>query len=200
MKEFQAADLMDEGAYWDIVERSKMNAVDDPSQLTNLVEILSKFTQEEIIKFDLRTNQLLFQAHTSSLWCAATIMNDRWISDNSFIYFKTWLISRGKDNYYNALTDPDTLVSQLDPNRKFYDFEEFRYGPSFAYEKVTGEPYHKVPYPKNFPYHESQYPRVSFSWQTENPRDMKKVCPQLYNAVYHPPRQNSPRQQNKRKR
>lgn len=180
-------ELIDEAKYWDIVERSKNKGADQESQLTNLVDILSKLPPEEILQFDLRTKQLLFQAHTSKLWCAATILNQRWTSDDNFIYFKTWLISRGKEAYYNALSDPDSLVNQIDPKCEYYDFERFRYGSTYAFEKITGESIFKHPHPKNFPYTESNYPKVSFSWQTDDPQDMRKICPKLFDKVHNPP-------------
>ncbi|NII26210.1 DUF4240 domain-containing protein [Pseudoflavitalea sp. X16] len=183
MATFIMSDLMDEDQYWDIVQQSKNNAVDQKSQVDNLVALLTKLSADEIWKFRLRTEQLLHQAHTSNLWCAVTIMNRGFVSDDSFIYFKTWLISCGKDVYNAAVADPDSLINQIDSSIQYYEFESFRYGTHYAIEKVTGKQIVEFQFPKNFPYSEGQYPEVSFSWCTDNPADMKTVCPKLYNKM-----------------
>ena len=55
------------------------------------------------------------------MWCAAYIMNGG-CSDDSFEYFRLWVISRGKDVYQKAKANPDTLISQVAKEQDFYDF------------------------------------------------------------------------------
>lgn len=48
-------------------------------------------------------------------------------------YFRSWLISRGKEVYMNALQDPDSLASVPRAGEKL-NFERFAYAPYYAYE------------------------------------------------------------------
>ncbi|UPK67967.1 DUF4240 domain-containing protein [Chitinophaga filiformis] len=190
---------LDEHTYWNIVARSLVNATDQQSQLVNLVSILQEYSTDAICQFDLRTEELLFKAHTDNLWCAATIMNKRFVSDDNFMNFKTWLISRGKDVYYDALSKPDSLTKEVKTKGELYGFEEFRYAPEYAFKLKTGVEF-PFGYPKDFPYSQNKYPQLEFAWQTGNRNDMRSICPQLFDLMYKKKRLIAPVKKTQKKR
>lgn len=199
MPRITSNDILDEQTYWDIIEKSLGNATDQQSQLVQLVDILQQYPTIVIRQFDLRTAQLLYNAHTDELWCAATIMNKHFTPDDNFLYFKAWLISRGKDVYYNALANPDSLVGQVDPKVQLYDFEAFLDAPAYAFKIKTGVEF-PAGYPKDFPYSEEKWPVPDFYWQTDSPADMRSVCPRLFDLMFKKKRKIKPAKKTQKKR
>jgi hypothetical protein len=56
-------------------------------------------------------------------------------SDDSFEYFRCWVISRGKDTYYKTKANPDHLINEVVVGADLYDFESFWYVALQAFEK-----------------------------------------------------------------
>ena len=74
-------------------------------------------------------------AYKYGLWTAASVMLDG-CSDDGFIDFRGWLIAQGKNVYFAALEDPDSLADV-----PFYGggyFEALTYIGDSVYEKLTG--------------------------------------------------------------
>src|SRR5580698_6558611 len=102
---------MNEESYWAIVDSSLKTAQNQPGQEQFLLSALQKMTPGQIIGFHLTTAQLLNETYTAEMWCAGHIMNTR-CSDDGFEDFRYWVISRGKEIYYKAKANPDTLVNE----------------------------------------------------------------------------------------
>jgi hypothetical protein len=74
-------------------------------------------------------------AYKYGLWSAAELMG--YISDDGFMDFRAWLISQGREAYFAALKDPDTLAG-LDHGNN-HQFESFTFAGYFALEELTNE-------------------------------------------------------------
>ena len=105
----KTAEMLDEDFFWKIVQSSIDNSKNQEAQEKYLINEISKLTPKQIIGFRLRTDKLLYDTYNSEMWCAGYIMNDG-CSDDGFEYFRNWVISRGKDVYYKAKENPDTLL------------------------------------------------------------------------------------------
>lgn len=57
-------------------------------------------------------------------------------SDDSFIDFRAWLVSQGRDVYMAALKDPDSLADV--PSYQDYRFDSLPFMGDYAYEELTG--------------------------------------------------------------
>ena len=71
------------------------------------------------------------------LWDAAGIMKEYSCSDDGFIDFRAWLIAQGKEVYFAALADPDSLAN-VEPYGDCC-FEELSYVGDYAHEQLTGK-------------------------------------------------------------
>jgi len=176
---FKTAKLLDEDQYWSIVDASRKNAGDEEEQEAFLISEIEKLSPEEMVGFRLRTDKLLFDTHTSEMWCAGYIMNGG-CSDDGFEYFRNWVISRGKDTYYKAKEKADTLISEIDPERDEYEFESFWYVALTAFNNKTGKDLYSYIDYDNFTTRENNYPPIEFTWQEDDPDSMKVICPQLF--------------------
>jgi len=96
----KTSEMLDETIFWNIVDSSVKNTKNQDAQERFLVKEIEKLTPKQMIGFRLRTDKLLYDTYNSEMWCAGYIMNGG-CSDDGFEYFRNWIISRGKDTYYN---------------------------------------------------------------------------------------------------
>jgi hypothetical protein len=115
---------MSEDEFWQIIESSVADPnVDRALQLDLLGLRLRKLDRKELIAFQTNFDARMSEAHAWPLWGSAYLINGG-CSDDGFVYFCAWLISRGRNVYTLALEDPDTLAKIVDPERDDYEFEE----------------------------------------------------------------------------
>ena len=180
----KTAEMLDENMYWSIIEKSLQNTNSQDEQEQFLIREISKLTPKEMIGFRLRTDKLLYDTYNSEMLCAGYIMNGG-CSDDGFEYFRNWIISRGKDTYYKAKQNPDSLINAADDNADMYDFERFWYVALEAFEQKTGKDLYDYIDEDNFKTREGYYPKIEFNWKEENPKSMEKICPKLYAKFWH---------------
>lgn len=179
----KTAELLDEDLYWSIIAKSLKNTTDQDGQEQYLIKEIATLTPKEMIGFRLRTDKLLHDTYNSEMWCAAYIMNGG-CSDDGFEYFRNWLISRGKDVYYKAKNNPDSLISETSGGNDEYEFESFWYVALEAFQQKTGKDLYDYIDTDNLKTSEGNYPQFEFTWQEENPESMKTICPQLYHKLW----------------
>lgn len=178
-----SSEMLDEEVYWDIIENSLKETHSTEDQEIFLVNEVEKLTPKEMIGFRLRTDKLLYDSYTANLWCAAYIMQGG-CTDDGFEYFRCWLISRGKDTFYKAKSNPDTLIDLVKEGEDVYEFEGFWYVAINAFKNVTDkELYSYIDY-DNFVTNDENYPLLNFTWNVDEPESMKKVCPVLYEKLW----------------
>jgi hypothetical protein len=180
---FKTSEMLDEDFFWKIVQESLVNSSDQDEQEQFLISRLKKLSSKEIIGFRLRTDKLLYDTYNSEMWCAGYIMNGG-CSDDSFEYFRNWIISKGKTVYYDAKNNPDSLISQVEEEADIYDFESFWYVALKAFQQKTGKELYDFMDDDNFKFKEGNYPQIEFAWQKENPESMKAICPRLFDKLW----------------
>lgn len=173
------AEMLDEELYWSIIDKSVKATRNQDDQEQFLVSEIKKLSPKEMIGFRLRTDYLLYHTYNSEMWCAGYIMNGG-CSDDSFEYFRCWIISRGKDAYYKAKANPDYLVNEIVPGAEFYDFESFWYVALEAFKQKTGKDLYDYIDNDNFKTKEGAYPQFEFTWREGDAESMRGVCPKLF--------------------
>ena len=171
--------LLGEQVFWKIINDSINASKNQDEQRTFLISEVEKLTPEEIIGFRLRTDKLLNDSYTSDLWCAAYIMNGG-CSDDSFEYFRCWLISRGEEVYKKAIKDADSLAGELIESMERYDFELFWYIALDAFTNVTGKSLFDFMDNEVLVTEQFNNPPLEFTWNENDAESIKKICPRLY--------------------
>ncbi len=179
----KSSELLDEGIFWGIVEKSLENAAGEHEQEDNLIHEIIKLSPKEMIGFRLRTDKLLYDTYNSEMWCAGYLMNEG-CSDDGFEYFRNWVISRGKETYYQAKSNPDFLIREVSEDKDEYDFESFWYVALEAFKRKTGMDLYDYIEEDRFATQEKSYPDFEFNWEEEEPETMKAICPQLFEAFW----------------
>ncbi|MEU7177143.1 MULTISPECIES: DUF4240 domain-containing protein [Streptomyces] len=141
---------MDDETFWNMIERCREQAQHPDERLTLLRGHLSGQPKSEIVQFQVCLDRVLIPTFTWDLWAAA----DRilgWCSDDSFFYFRLWLIGLGRDTFEWAVQDPDSLADAPEVQRlaghsprgwsdeEWPEWEELDYVAGHAFEDVTGK-------------------------------------------------------------
>jgi hypothetical protein len=131
---------MDKAEFWQIIAQSKAQANNSQEvQAKALAEVLNKLSADEIIEFKKHFTDLMDYAYRWDLWAAAYIIGGGGCSDEDFIDFRSWLISRGEATFEAAVNNPDSLADYLaDPDLEEPFFEDFLYVANDVFADQTG--------------------------------------------------------------
>lgn len=124
--------------FWRLVEASRAACTPELSNQPEILQLrLEQLSPEEIRDFESIFRRLYNQAYRRDLWAAAFIIEGG-CSDDGFMDFRGGLIGLGREAYYAALANPESLAEQ--PTRGVdFSQEDMLYVASRAYEAVTGE-------------------------------------------------------------
>ena len=98
---------------------------------------LAALPPDEIVSYANHFYAVRGAAYRWDLWAAAFIMGGG-CSDDGFLDFRSWLISRGRRAYEDALRDPETLVEAAE-GEEYWFFEEMTGLAWRAYDAKTGQ-------------------------------------------------------------
>lgn len=126
---------MNKEEFWKVIDDVN-NIVGKGSQeqfLSVFNEKLSEYSLEAIRDWYAIFRFYFTKAYRNDLWaaCAATKSH---CTDDGFIDFRYWLISKGRNIYLSAINDPDSLAD-FDIPEGSANFELFGYEPDSVYEK-----------------------------------------------------------------
>ena len=159
---------MDEQTFWQIIDQVKADDSDE-EHAERLVDVLIQLPPGAILEFQRYFDTLHTKAHRGWVWAAGMLLNGGHGTDDGFIYFRNWLISRGQAVYELALVKPDSLVAvpvELDEEgRSYAEFEAYSYAAVEAYEYVTGGDLYQALETAALSCTECDFPEPSFDWQ-----------------------------------
>ena len=130
---------MDRDIFWQMIEDARKRSHGDlEAERLILIDELSKKSEAEIIEFYIIYETVLSETYHADLWNACTLINCG-CHEDGFLNFRAWLIAQGKEIFYQAVNDPETLVAVVSQdNRHKVRFEVFSYVALDAYENKTG--------------------------------------------------------------
>lgn len=114
--------------FWALIERAA--EVSEGNRKRFLHAVLHYFKTSagpERVQMRRDFRQAMKAAHRWDLWGAAYILNDG-CSDDGFIYFRAWLMTKGQECFEKALRDPDSLATtplRFQTGSDGFEFEEF---------------------------------------------------------------------------
>jgi hypothetical protein len=179
----KTAEMLDEDLYWKIIASSLQKTNYQYDQEEFLIREIGKLTPHQMVGFRLRTDRLLYDTYNSEMWCAGYIMNGG-CSDDGFEYFRNWVVSRGRNVYYAAKENPDSLISQAHSGTDEFEFESFWYVALEAFKNKTGQDLYDYIDDDNFKTKEGDYPQFEFNWSEEDTESMRRICPRLFEKFW----------------
>ena len=125
-------------SFWDLIHEAKnVCGQDMDAMLAYLKDRLVSMGPTQAQNFHDIIHAYEDLADKFGLWDAAGIMKEYGCSDDGFIDFRAWLIAQGREVYFAALADPDSLADVV----PYGDccFEQLSYVGDYAYEQLTGK-------------------------------------------------------------
>jgi len=183
-------DLLSEAEFWSMIDDARKRVRDDEHLADELITVLSSQPTEKAFAFQHQFEALSRLSYRSELWCAAYVACGG-CSDDAFDYFRAWLIGRGKEAFYHALEDPDSLVKQFDLIRKSGAIPENEILLSVAakaYQKKTGnDDFYKALKSTESEEEPPCLPNLEFNWAEDDEDSMRKICPKIFDKYWNDP-------------
>lgn len=129
---------INQDSFWDLIHETKNACGQDmDAMLAYLKDRLVSMGPTQAQNFHDIIHAYEDLADKFGLWDAAGIMKEYGCSDDGFIDFRAWLIAQGREVYFAALADPDSLTDVV----PYGDccFEQLSYVGDYAYEQLTGK-------------------------------------------------------------
>ncbi len=116
-------------SFWQIIETARASNENSNQSLEPeaLQDQLEEMSDEQVAQFARDFYQGLINLNDWRLWGAGFVMAGG-MGDDSFHYFRSWVIGRGQEAYETALNDPDNLGKFADDEAEF-DNELLEYVP-----------------------------------------------------------------------
>lgn len=176
---------MDNRSFWNIIERSKAH---EENQAGWLIEALCNSPFTDIIQYELHFLQAYESSYSSRLWGAAYLILGG-CSDDSFDYFRAWLISQGEHVFKETMQNPDMLAKLIPKNYEGKDlipeFEDFIHVGFQAFTRLkTGEEedsdelydlFLEALEQQGYKIHQQQ---IEFDW--DNEEDLERLYPRIW--------------------
>jgi Protein of unknown function (DUF4240) len=129
---------MNADEFWRIVDKVHAASKGDMKIKCDLLAAaLRELSSQELQSFDEHFSNYFFRAYTWDIWGAAFIINDG-CSEDSFMDFRSTLISLGRLPFEAAIVNTDSLVNfEIDP--AWATFEGYQYVATKVYEEMNGK-------------------------------------------------------------
>jgi hypothetical protein len=167
---------MAEEEFWGLIATHVKRRRDGSIDVKRLRDVLVKMPPPKILAFHQRCLTYYFKSYTWPLWAAAYLIHDG-APDDTFAYFRSWLIGQGRDVFTAAMKDPDSLVKVATPEA--LDDELYHIG-SKVFESVAG---------KRPPDSAFKLPKLNKRLDFNDARAMERAYPKLfrkYGGMYAP--------------
>ncbi|MGV3586664.1 MAG: DUF4240 domain-containing protein [Adhaeribacter sp.] len=129
---------IDTEQFWILIDKAvEFSNGNDNSKEDFLIAELSIMSLEEIKNFEFALRKSLIDADDYKVLAAAKII-EGYVSDDSYLYFRCWLIGQGRKVYDETLKNPDYLAKVVKEG-EFADFESLLYVATEAYSRKTGK-------------------------------------------------------------
>ncbi len=130
---------MDENEFWAVIDRSRAgNETDTVAQEEALELLLRGRSRYDLRRFESIYRALLARAYRWDVWGAGYVLNGG-MGDESFDYFRDWLIGRGRAVFEQVLADPDSLAGVPGAEPGAIEAEGLRYAMYEAYHVTYDE-------------------------------------------------------------
>lgn len=97
---------------------------------------LEKRSLDEIINFEIAFRQCVIDADDFKVMAAQKIITN-YVSDDTYLYFRCWLIGQGRQVYTETLKNPDYLANIINKEDRC-SWEGIMYVATNAYSRKTG--------------------------------------------------------------
>ena len=171
--------MMDETQFWSIVETACQanpnRAKEWPARLQTELE---RLPSEQIVAWNQTFDRLMAEAYRADLWAACDLINGA-SDDDTFYFFRCWLIGMGRDVFQPALQDADGLAPTVDGD--FDAIAEIHAAAFHAWTAMTRNN-NRDDYPAGEEYGELD----AAAWDFRDPTEQRRHLPRLADLFLDP--------------
>jgi hypothetical protein len=160
-----------ESDFWALIEASRADTIEEQESL--LGQLLARLAPQDLPRFQAFLDTYRQAAYRWDLWAAAYVIHGG-CSDDSFDYFRYWLIAQGRAVYEAALAHPDSLIEVLpaDEDDPCLEFEELGSLAIDAWERKS-----LLPWETAYEYQRGSIEPIGARWEEE---DLPALVPRLW--------------------
>jgi hypothetical protein len=176
---------MERDMFWQQIENSLQHSEGIYRQEEILINKLSTLEAKAIVNFEIILRQLIIEADDFKVMAALKII-EGYVTDDSYLYFRCWLISQGKKTYYAVLDNPDYLAGKIDKANNC-TFEALLYVSTNAFKNKPGKISEDESYPRyvaeqmGFDYDSPNTKTKGIDWIEE---ELPGLYPQLWSTFH----------------
>lgn len=104
--------MMTDERFWAVIDQARAGSTASASP-KQLKIVLGRLDNAEILDFGHKFYETLCDLNQWNLWAAGYVITGG-MGDDSFHYFRSWIIGKGKIAFDLALRDPDELAPLID--------------------------------------------------------------------------------------
>lgn len=167
---------MKEEKFWGFIEKFHSGK--------DLKECLAPLSEEDLFGFRYWWEYFCNLSYRQDLWAVAYTF---WgsCSEAMFDAFRFWLISRGKDVFYQAMENPDSLCDVFSNEDSDYPQKDgLDYVVMEILEERTGDEDYYDKVRENYSLPEKKQD-ISFEWSWSDINSIKKICPRTFEKWLH---------------
>lgn len=148
---YSKGDTMDQIEFWRIIEYSKTHSNHSyDKQVELLLNVLFEYAPDQIIEFEKILRHFVIEADDFKVMAAEKII-EGWVSDDSYLYFRCWLISQGQETFEETLKSPEYLADIVYKGINT-QFEDLLYVTTRAFIQKTGKTNEDETFPRSVAY------------------------------------------------
>ncbi|MEO6630103.1 MAG: DUF4240 domain-containing protein [Mucilaginibacter sp.] len=146
--EYKMGDNMDEHEFWKIVDYAFSTSDGNMKRQAQVItQKLLQYKPKQIVDFEIMLSKKIIEANDFKIIAADKII-DGSVSDDTFLYFRCWLIGLGQNTFEQTIKNPDYLAEVIDKG-VVPDFEDLLYVSTTAYRNKTGVKKEDDTFPRN---------------------------------------------------
>ncbi len=108
---------MNRKKFWDLIETTRPKTGDGKEHLQRVEKALSKLNAKDLVNFEEIRVTLMHESYDARLWEVLAILCGGGCGDDSFDYFRNWLIMQGKKVFAQVLEEPQQLPELYPPGQ-----------------------------------------------------------------------------------
>ena len=175
---------IDRQRFWAIIEKTTSFEADTADQAAALKRELEKLPAADVVSFEMTFDTIMRESYSWNLWGADYVVHGG-ASDDSFEYFRVWLISKGQRFFDTVSHDPDALADMIASDSSGpLEFEDFAYVAREVWASKTGREADDMPMVANMIYPDLKPSGELFQ---ENETYLSKRYPKLWKRFGHNP-------------
>lgn len=130
--------------FWKIIDESRKEAGDQGEEhVDTLKAALDELEPNDLVSFQHWFDEYYQSADTWGVWGAAYVIGGG-CSDDGFLDFKGWLVTRGEKVLAAAVADPDSLAKVVKADEET-QVEGFQYAAQWIWAEKTGKDFADFP-------------------------------------------------------